>query len=382
MLGLEVMLQGYAHLLEGQRVGLLTNQTGRNSKGVSTIDLLHQQPGIDLKALFAPEHGIRGSVAAGRTVADANDAKTGLPIFSLYRLSKHRPTAAMLAQIDTLVYDIQDVGSRAYTYVWSMAEAMAACGEEGKTFVVLDRPNPLTCQQIDGPVTEKKWISFIGLYPVPRVYGMTVGEMARYLNAEYNLRCRLIVMPMAGYRRDTSWSETGLKWIASSPNIPSPESAMCFAATGSIGVLGFLHIGIGGYYPFQTVGAPWLDAARAAADLNALELPGVRFIPTDPFTPKSGLYRGQRVEAIFLRVEKPSAFLASTTEVAVLSYLQRAYPQHFEWEEKRFNGFDKAVGTSSVRKGIMSGKGYKEIVAPWRKAQQEYLEKRAKYLIY
>lgn len=381
-LGLEVFLAGYTQTVKGQRLGLITNQTGRNARGASTIDLLYRHPELKLVALFAAEHGIRGQVLAGEHVANARDESTGLTVYSLYGLKGHRPTPDMLDRIDVLVYDMQDVGSRAYTYVWTMAECMAACAQAGKRFLVLDRPNPLVPNRIDGPIVEARWLSFIGLYPVPRVYGLTAGELALYLNGEHRLGCRLTVVPMAGYRRSSTWEQTGLTWVPSSPNIPSPESAICFAATGTIGTLGTLEIGIGGRYPFQMVGAPWIDAEVSASILNGYKLPGVKFLATKPYLPPGGPARGKETRAIFLWITDPAAFLPCTTELAILSHLGRQYPGKLRWDPATFDAFDKAMGTSTVRQTLMRGGGVTEIMRSWRPAQEQFVAARAKYLIY
>ena len=379
-LGIDVFLQHYVGLVAGQRVGLLTNQTGRNGRGVPTVDLLAAHPQVKLVALFAAEHGIRGQVAAGKAVEDAVDPTTGLRVFSLYGRKGHRPTPEMLATVDTVIYDIQDVGSRAYTYVWTMAEMMAACGAAGKRFIVLDRPNPLTCARIDGPVTEERWRSFIGLYPVPRVYGLTCGELAAFLNGEYALKCQLTVIPLANYRRGNTWTDTGAAWVASSPNIPSPDSAMCFAATGTLGELGLFHIGIGTAQPFQVVGVSWLDPRATAAALGAYRLPGVEFLAAVIPVPAGS--RATATPAILLRVTDPATFLPATTEIAMLHCLSQQYPRHFRWDPARFEIFDKAMGSSAPREALMRGANFKNILDAWAPAQEDYLRRRAKYLIY
>ena len=381
LLGVDVFLKGYTHLVNGQRVGLITNQTGRSIAGDATVDLLYRHSQVNLVALFAPEHGIRGTLQAGITVSQTTDTRTGLPIFSLYGGDDHRPPKIALDTIDTLIYDIQDVGSRAYTFIWSMAEAMAAAGETGKNFIVFDRPNPLSCNQIDGPITEEKWLSFIGLYPIPRVYGMTVGELARYLNREHQLRCRLIVIPMAGYNRKATWEDLNLAWIPPSPNIPTVEAARCFAATGTIGVLGNVHIGIGTRFPFQMFGTTWLDHSHAANYLNQCGLPGVEF-EAFQFEPISGLFKGEKINAILLKVYSNSTFLPAKTELYILDYLERFYSGKFKWDPNKFDAFDKAMGTSKVRIDLINRKSKEEIANNWRKGQILFRTKVQPYLVY
>lgn len=382
MLGVDVFLAGYTKLMAGKRVGLITNQTGCNGAGTPTIDLLYRHPDVKLVALFAPEHGIRGRVQAGAAVPKMVDSRTGVPVYSLYGSNDHRPEKVVLDGIDVLIYDIQDVGSRAYTYIWSMAEAMAAAGETGKEFVVFDRPNPLGGHTIDGPVTEPQWLSFIGLYPIPRVYGMTVGELARYLNGEHGLNCRrLTVIPMAGYTRDMPWHNVGMRWVPPSPNIPSPESAVTFAATGTIGTLGCMFIGIGTPYAFQVVGAPWIKARWSAEKLNARKLPGVTFKPVS-FAPPDGPFGTERIEAVLLKITDTTRFWPATTELVILDHLARHYRGRFRWRRDKLNSFDKAMGTSRVRQAVETGRPVAEIVRRWGEEQQVFRAKRKKYLIY
>jgi uncharacterized protein YbbC (DUF1343 family) len=370
----------YAALVHGRRVGLITNQTGKDQFGNATIDLLHQHPQVHLSLLFAPEHGIRGVIPAGEAVDETVDRETGLPIHSLYGANDKRPPKVVLDDVDLLVYDIQDVGSRAYTYIWSMAEAMAAAGEHGKTFIVLDRPNPLGGHTVDGPITETKWLSFIGLHPIPRVYGMTVGELARYLNAEHNLNCDLVIVPMEGYRRHMEWHDLGLHWTPPSPNIPSVDSAAAFAATGTLGTTSQFYIGIGTPYAFQVVGGAWMDAAVSADRLNSYNLPGVDFQPVS-VNPDGGPL-GSEIEAVLLHITDATAFYPATTELVLLRHLQMYYGDHWRWRSDRVNGFDKAMGTSSVRLAIVNGVPLAEIVAKWHEQHRRFQRRRQQYLIY
>lgn len=382
--GLEVFLSKYLYLVQGKRVGLVTNQTGVNADRISTVNLLYKNPNVRLVALFAPEHGIRGNVKAGETVPGGKDPITGLPIHTLYGANGHRPTREALATIDVLVYDIQDVGSRTYTYIWHLAECMTAAAQNGKTVIVLDRPNPLGASTVDGPVVDPELLSFIGLYPVPRVYGMTVGELALYLNTEEKIKCNLFVVPMMNYRRGLVWSQTGLPWVPPSPNIPSPESAYSYAATGTLGETGGINIGIG-TLPFQLVAAPWLDANSSCTALNNLRLPGVMFVPL-----KYRTVNGKEASdyAIKIVVTNPAIFRPATTEIAILCHLKKNYPQRFSWmpdgKKERLLKFDKAMGTSLVRKAIDAGWDYRTIMQTCDRsvAAQNFMMKRGKYLIY
>lgn len=379
--GVEVFLAHYTNLVKGKRVGLVTNPTGVDGQRRATVDLLRRHPEVNLVALFAPEHGIRGDIPAGAPVPGGRDRISGLPVFTLYGGKDHKPPPQGLALIDVMIFDIQDVGSRAYTYIWHMAECMSGCAAAGKSFIVLDRPNVYGAQVVDGPVTEQKYLSFIGLYPVPRVYGMTAGELARYLNTEHHLGCQLTVIPMLNYRRGMHWRQTGLPWVPTSPNVPTPEAAYCFAATGTIGEMSCLNIGLGSDRPFQMVGAAWLDAPRRAAELNALGLPGVRFVPFRQ-RPQRGMFAGQDIGALWLQVTNPATFRPATTEVAMISLLRRAYPGQVRVPTDKAAVFDKAMGTASVRRGLEAGTDWRALVAAWNPALQVFLAKRQKYLIY
>jgi uncharacterized protein YbbC (DUF1343 family) len=381
MPGVDVLLKGYSHLLKGKRVALLTNQTGKTAAGVTTIDALHQHPDISLQVLFSPEHGIRGKVEAGEHIGDSVDRRTGIPIVSLYGKNGHRPPADWMRRLDIVIYDIQDVGSRAYTYIWSMAKAMEASAEFGTTLMVLDRPNPLGGGAADGPVMEDKWRSFIGMYAIPRTYGMTCGELARYFNHEERVRCNLVVIPMAGYTRAMTWHHTGLKWTAPSPNIPNVESAMCFPATGTIGTLGQLDIGIGTNVAFQIVGAPWLDARAMADHLTRCRLPGVTFEAIS-FVAKKGGNKGKTVNAVKLNVTSPHQFRPSTTEVLMLNYLHRLYPSKVYFQKEKVNMFDKANGTSDIRIGLQASKSSTSIINRWAPGLDDFHKRRRPYLIY
>ena len=377
-MGVDVFLKRDTHLVAAARVGLITNPTGRTRTGETTINALQQHPEVNLVALFAPEHGIKAREEAGKRIGDTQ--LDDLPVFSLYGGGSKRPKPAALDAVDVLIYDIQDVGSRAYTYIWSLAEVMAAAAERDKHVIVLDRPNPLGGRTVDGPVTEEKWLSFIGLYPVPRVYGLTVGELARYLNREHALACSLTVVPMAGYQRTTRWRDVERDWIAPSPNIPSPESAVCFAATGTIGTLGTLHIGIGTEMPFQIAGAPWVNADETTRALNAMQLPGVRFRPMT-FAPDKGLFRGEEVQAVVLDVADPIAFRPTRTEVAMLAHFIARYPE-FKIPKNRYDRFDRAMGTSTVREALLRGDDAQQIWTQWSQQLANFSAARQKYLLY
>lgn len=381
--GLEVFLAKHTNIVKNKRVGLITNPTGVDARLNATVDLLKSNPKVNLVALFAPEHGIRGNVRAGVNFSGGKDKKTGLPVYTLYGANGHRPSKAALSKVDVLIYDIQDVGSRAYTYIWHLAECMSAAAEAGKTVIVLDRPDVFGANVVDGPVSEAKYLSFIGLYPVPRVYGMTVGELARYLNTEEKIKCRLQIVPMMNYRRGMSWKETGLPWVPTSPHIPTPEAACCFAATGTIGEIGCINIGIGYTLPFQAVAAPWISSEGMAVSLNSYKLPGVRFRPIY-YKPFYAAYTDKSIQGVQIMVTDPAKFKPATTEVAIICYLHKNYflSGKFKWRKDKLAIFDKAMGTASIRKSIDMGWDYRKIAKSWENKLRIYKAKRKKYLIY
>ena len=376
-MGVDVFLEHHTPLVADARVGLITNPTGRTKTGISTIDALQHHPDINLVALFALEHGIKAKAKAGEHVRDTQ--MDSLPVYSLY--GSGRSLQSALDNIDVIIYDIQDVGSRAYTYIWSLAKILKAAGEHHKRVIVLDRPNPLGGRTVDGPITEEKWRSLVGgLYPVPRVYGLTAGELARYLNREHLLACSLTVVPMKGYQRNTRWADIGREWVPPSPNIPSPQAAITFAATGTIGALGTVHIGIGTDMSFQIVGAPWINAEKTARDLNAMQLPGVEFQPI-LFEPDTWLFRNKKVQAIFLHITDPIALRPTRTEIAILAHLVATYPE-FKIPKDRYERFDQAMGTRTVREDLLKGDTAQQIWERWEEELEEFATVREKYFLY
>lgn len=381
-LGVEVFLEGYTKLVKGKRVALLTNQSGLDSKGRSTIDLLFQSRAVNLVKLFSPEHGIRGKAKAGAHVDDSADRKTGLPITSLYGKHGYRPKPQHLNGVDVLIYDIQDVGSRAYTYVWSLGEAMTTCGELGIEVIVLDRPCVYGGTVVDGPVCNTRIKSLLTRFPIPRVYGMTCGEMARLFNAEHELGCTLTVIPMAGYKRGMRFESTGLKWKPPSPNIPDLNSARCFPATGTIGVLGKVHIGIGTNLPFQIIGAPWLDAKHMLAQFNAYKFPGVKFGAQRFDSPPDAFFPGKTINALTIQVTKPEVFNPARLELLFLMYLLVNHKADMNVPEKTWKIYDRFMGTSTVRRQIQSGKSYQDVIGSWDAGLRRFATKRARYVLY
>src|SRR6266567_8653231 len=314
-LGNEVLASGGFKEFQGKRVGLITNPSGVTRNGESTVDLLRHAPGVKLAALFGPEHGVYGDVKAGENIADRVDRRTGLPIHSLYGTTR-KPTPAMLKGLNALVYDLQDTGVRSYTFISTMGLAMEACAEAGVEFVVLDRPNPLGGERVEGPMVDDRFRSFVGQWNIPYAYGMTCGELARMINGEgwTKKACQLTVVPMSGWRRSMVWHDTGLPWVPTSPNVPRANSPLYYAATGLFGELAGgsgASIGTRLKRPFECVIAPWLDANRMSAAMQGYGLRGISF-PTFNVT-----HEGQRMQGVLLKLSDP----AHAPLVAVNFYL-------------------------------------------------------------
>lgn len=394
--GIEVLRDSGFEVLKGKRVGLVTNPTGVDSRLVSTVDILDSAARtgtFKLAALYGPEHGVRGNVAAGETVASGTDPKTGVRVFSLYGATK-KPTPAMLQGVDVLVFDIQDIGSRSYTYISTMGLAMEAAAENGVPLVVLDRPNPLGGMRVEGTEAIKEgFSSFVSAYPVPYVHGMTVGELARLLNGEKMLKggvqCDLTVIPLEGWQRTMTWDACGLPWVPTSPHIPTPESAFYYPATGTVGELGTLNIGVGYTLPFQTLAAPWIkDAEGLAKRLNALpELRGFRFRPIHykPFY-GSGKDIEQHGVQIYLDPVTTGAPL-TLLPFYVMQELAAMYPSAPSplgtATTTRISMFDKVLGTDRMRQLFLAAgcKVTPEMKALWRPSET-FLSKRKNYLLY
>ena len=378
--GIDMLLADSAlYGLRGQRLGLITNHTGLTADGRSTIDALHAHPGLDLVALYSPEHGIRGTAAQGETIQSGRDERTGLPIHSLYGDTRE-PTAAMLEDVDVLLFDIQDIGARFYTYIWTMALAQKAAGEHGKRFVVLDRPNPIGGVQVQGNVLDTAYATFVGLYPVPTRHGMTVGEMARFLNAEYGFDTDLTVVPAGGWTRATWFDATGLTWHPPSPNMPNLESATHYTGTCLFEGTN-LSVGRGTTQAYQHVGAPWIDGPAWAARLQAHNIPGVRFeaVTFTPRNPGDQKYDGVELSGVRLHVTDRDAYDPTRAAITMLVELQAMHGDSLEFLVAHF---DRLVGTSAVREGLLAGANTAQITAAWDAEIAAFDALRRKYLIY
>ena len=390
--GVEVLRESGFDILKGKKVGLVTNPSGVDRNLKSTIDILFEAPEVNLVALFGPEHGVRGDVYAGGKVDDSMDSVTGLPVYSLYG-STRKPTPEMLKGIEVMVYDIQDVGVRSYTFISTLGLVMEACAPLGIEVVVLDRPNPLGGVKIEGCYVEQPFNSFVSQYKIPYVYGLTVGELASLINEEglnrgqkgdrEPSRCRLAVVPMKGWKRSMLYEETGLPWVLPSPNIPFKDSPMYYAASGVCGELyGFMNIGIGYTLPFQVFGATWLDPQVLKSRLESYNIAGVSF-RTIWYKPFAGKLKGQLVGG--LQFFFTDYVTARITEVQfhVMQAIAELYPDKKPFETADGIGlFDKVCGTDYVRKEFGVRYIFDDIKEYWRKDEAGFRSLSQKYHIY
>lgn len=372
-LGIE-RLDEYLPLFSGKRVGLITNATGWTSDYRSSVEVLAAK--TNLVALYSPEHGLWGDRPAGETVGSYTDLRSGLPVYSLYGETK-KPTAAMLADIDVLAFDIQDVGARFYTYIYTMAYAMQSCREQNKTFVVFDRPNPVG-GMVEGPLLKPGFNSFIGMYPIPIRHGMTVGELARLFNEEFGIGCKLEVVPMSGWRRSMLFADTGLPWIMTSPNMPTPQTALVYSGSGLFGGTN-VSDGVGTTRPFELVGAPWLRADTLADELNAEKLPGVRFRPVY-FVPRFGLYQDEVCGGVQIHVVDPQRYRALDTALTMLYRIREAGGGALRFNRGQGEGMiDLISGEDRLRSGRYS---LDELRAGWRQEADAFAKKTEKFYLY
>jgi uncharacterized protein YbbC (DUF1343 family) len=383
-LGSDVLAANGFKELQGKRVGLITNPSGINRNGVSTIDLLRNAPGVKLVALLGPEHGVYGDVKAGELIGERTDRRTGLPVHSLYGATR-KPTTVMLNGLDALVYDLQDTGVRSYTFISTMGLAMEACAEAGVGFVVLDRPNPLGGERVEGPMVDDRFRSFVGQWNVPYAYGMTCGELAQMINGQGWIRkpCALTVIPMEGWRRSMVWRDTGLYWTPTSPNVPRGTSPLYYAATGLFGELAGgsgASIGTRLKRPFECVIAPWLDAKRFSAAMSSYGLHGIGF-PTFAV-----IHEGQRLQGVLLKIDDPVRAPLVAINFYLLDGLRKVTGRDLFVEaaqrKKDFQMFDKVCGTDEIRRQLKAGKSASEIVGSWRAGEEAFRQQRRKYLLY
>ena len=386
--GVEVLRDNGFQQLDGKKVGLITNPTGVDNNLKSTIDILHDAPNVELVALFAPEHGVRGDVHAGDEFENTVDPATGVQVYSIYGKTK-KPTPEMLKGIDALVYDIQDIGCRSFTFVSTLGMALEACAENDIELVVLDRPNPLGGNRVEGNLVEDGFYSFVSQFPIPYLYGMTPGETARYLNGEGLVaggkKAKLTVVPMEGWTRDMTFDKTGMPWILPSPHIPQPVTSYYYPATGILGELYFVSIGVGYTLPFQLICADWIDADKFSANMNALNLPGVKCRPIH-IKPFYSTGKGENLQGIQFYIDDIPESSITLLQFYAMQVLAEMYPDKrifdVATDKSRFNMFDKVCGTDQIR--LRFSKNYKvsDIIDYWNKDVEPVKAKSSKYYLY
>ena len=384
------MLERYGFgQLRGKRVGLVTNPSGVDRYLRSTIDILFEAPDVNLVALYGPEHGVRRDAYAGDHVASGKDPKTGLPVYSLYG-STRKPTPEMLKGVDVMVYDIQDVGTRSYTFISTLGLVMRACAEKDIEVMVLDRPNPLGGLKVEGSYVEPNFFSFVSEFRIPYVYGLTVGELANLINEEglncgvdgkeAPLKCRLTVIPMRGWERSMLYKDTGLPWILPSPNIPSEASAIGYPSAGIAGEFGYLNIGVGYTIPFQTFAAPWIDADKLKEKLDSYNIPGTAFrtIHYKPISGSSYMQHGVQ----FFYTDYESATI-SLTQFYVMQAVQELYPARNPYKTLgKTRMLDIVCGTDYVRKEFEKRLKVEDIESWWMKDVEAFKELSKNYYLY
>jgi uncharacterized protein YbbC (DUF1343 family) len=385
--GIEVLRESGFEALKGKRVGLITNPTGVDNSLQATIDILNEAPEVKLVALFAPEHGVRGDITAGTTVSNTVDAATGVKVYSLYGTTK-KPTAEMLANVDALVYDIQDNGCRSYTFISTMAMAMEQCAKLGKEFVVLDRPNPLGGNKIEGLCTDADDISFVGYLPIPYIYGLTPGELAQLIVGEKLLKTdkqlKLTVIPMEGWERDMLFDDTAMPWVLPSPHMPTLQTSLYYPATGILGELDYLSIGVGYTMPFRTFAAPWINAAKLAKKLNGMAIPGVAFRPIF-YKPFYAFKKGENLQGVELYISDFEAAPLTLVQFYVMEALAELYPDHKALDiapAARLAMFDKVVGSKAVRPTFFKNYKVADLLPLWNRDLDSFRKTKQKYHIY
>ena len=386
-LGVDVFFnEGIVDELKGKSVGLVTNHTGVNGSMRSTIDLfLDCAPEVKLVALFAPEHGLNGQAYAFEEVDEIKGPK-GIPVYSLHGKTR-RPTERMLEGIDVIVYDIQDIGCRSYTYTTTLCYVMEEAAKKGIPVVVLDRPNPINGLIVDGPMLQKKWRSYIGYINVPYCHGMTIGELALFFNDKYQIGCKLKVIGMKGWKRSMTYADTGLTWIPTSPYIPESDTPQFFASTGLLGELSLVNIGIGYTLPFKVIGAPWIKARQLADNLNDQKLPGAYFLPFH-YRPFYGIHKGKDCQGIIIIVTDAKSYRPVSTQYMILGVLKNLYPKQVlaklnSLELAKKDLFCKANGNEEMLSLLREEKYVAWKLILYQKEEREQFQKeRKKYLLY
>ncbi|HEY65308.1 MAG TPA: DUF1343 domain-containing protein [Caldilineae bacterium] len=387
--GVDVLLKERLDLLRGRRVALLTNPSGVAASLESTLEIFYAHPDINLVALFSPEHGLYGAAADAASIPSGVDPYTGLPVHSLYGETRY-PTREMLEDIDCIVVDLQDVGVRFYTYLWTMTYVMEAAAEAGLPVIILDRPNPLGGRRVEGPMLEPGFDSFVGRWPIPLRHGMTLGELARYFNGTRDMGVDLTVVPMRGWRRGLWWHQTGLAWVPPSPGMPSLNAVWAYPGTCFLEGTN-LSEGRGTALPFQITGAPWVDgeggptAWDLARTLNELGLPGVRFRPTR-FTPCAGKWADQPCAGIQVHVLDLDRYKPIQAGLHIIATVRKMYPERFAWRPTSWEGrpphFDLLAGNAWIREALEAGESVESIASRWGEDVRAFIEARQPFLIY
>ena len=375
--GIETFLSDVPRAIRGKRVALITNHTGIDRSAASDIDLIAKHRDLKLVALLAPEHGITGTAEAGEKVVDETDPKTGVPVYSLYLSDDRGPTPEMLKEVDVLVYDLQEVGGRTWTYVSTMALSMQAAKRKGIPFVVLDRPNPIGGEIVEGALLDPRFKSFVGMYPIPARHGMTVGELATLFNRKYGIGADLIIARVGNWRRSQWFDQTGLPWVNPSPNLRSLAALMSYP--GSVYFEGtILTEGRGTDRPFEQIGAPWLDAQEVARVMNERRLPGVGFeAVTMTVAPTAAKHKGQTIPAIRFAVTDRRAYRPVRTSLLLIDEIRRRHPREFAWTAT----IDRLTGSDKVRLAIEGGR-LNSLLEEWDREAAEFRESRKPFLLY
>jgi len=383
--GIEVLRDQNFKILQGKRVGLITNPTGVDRNLKSTIDILFEAQNVKLVALFGPEHGVRGDAHAGDKVDNITDTKTGLPVYSLYGKTR-RANPEMLKGIDILVYDIQDIGCRSFTFISTMGLAMEVAAQNNIEFVVLDRPNPLGGEKIEGNLADSSFISFVSQFKIPYIYGQTCGELASMLNEENMLKkkCKLTVIKMKGWHRSMTWEQTGLEWVIASPHIPNKNSSYFYPVTGILGELGYLSIGVGYTLPFQLVGAPWINAEKFASAMNQLKLAGLEFRPIY-FKPFYSVFKDENCQGVQIHIMDYRKAKLGEVQFYMMQELAKLYPDKAVFNnanKDRYNMFDKVSGSDQIRLRFAKNNSIDDMIGFWNKDVENYLKISKKYYLY
>lgn len=375
--GIDVFLADIPQSLRGKRVALITNPGGISRAGQSDIDLIAANKDLKLVALFAAEHGIRGTAAAGAHISDEVDAKTGVPIYSLYGGEDRGPTPEMLRNVDAIIYDLPEVGGRTWTYVSTMALAMQAAKKKGIPFIVLDRPNPIGGEIVEGALVDSGFRSFVGMYPIPARHGMTVGELAKMFNTKFGIGADLTVVPAANWHRSQWFTDTGLPWVNPSPNLRSPAALNDYPGTVYFEGTNVTE-GRGTDRPFEQVGASWLDAPAVVRTMNAKNLPGIRYEAiTMPVEPGARKFGGQTIPGIRLIITNRETYRPVSDALILIDEIRRQHPTEFKWG----GSIDRLTGSDKARKAIDAGR-LPELLAEWDRVAAQFKKDREPYLLY